>query len=206
MWRLEVPILEQRERGALRSTDVIALIADGQDELVVCHGHVTAIRNPRAGPMLSFPPHSRERLREKPTPRDWSRWVARMSGEMARHTACAKNSGGGGMDGASLLVIRGIVGLIFGVVAFAWPGVTIAALVVIFGAYAIVDGVTNLVLGLTRTPTHGRSVATTLQGLVGIAAGVLTFMWPAVTALALVFFIGAWAIVTGVFEIAGCAR
>src|SRR5258706_13575712 len=105
------------------------------------------------------------------------------------------------MDGSSVLIVRGIVSVVFGIIAFAWPGVTIAALVVIFGAYAIVDGVANLVLGLTRTPTHGRSVAMALQGLVGIAAGVLTFMWPGITALALVFFIGAWAIVTGVFEI-----
>src|SRR6266850_208646 len=110
------------------------------------------------------------------------------------------------MDGASLLIIRGIVGLVFGIVAFAWPGVTIAALVVIFGAYAVVDGVTNLVLGLTKTETHGRSVATALQGLVGIVAGILTFIWPGITALALVIFIGAWAMVTGVFEIATAIR
>jgi uncharacterized membrane protein HdeD (DUF308 family) len=63
------------------------------------------------------------------------------------------------MDGASLLVIRGIVGLVFGLIAFAWPAVTIAALVVIFGCYAIIDGVTNLIMGLTRTATHGRSWA-----------------------------------------------
>jgi uncharacterized membrane protein HdeD (DUF308 family) len=110
------------------------------------------------------------------------------------------------MDGASLLVIRGIVGLVFGIVAFAWPGVTIAALVVIFGMYAIIDGVTNLVLGLTRTPSHGRSWAIALQGIVGIAAGVLTFLWPGVTAIALVFFIGAWALVTGAFEVAAAIR
>jgi uncharacterized membrane protein HdeD (DUF308 family) len=110
------------------------------------------------------------------------------------------------MDGASLLIVRGIVSLVFGIVAFAWPGVTIAALVVIFGAYAIVDGVTNLVLGLTKTETHGRSVATALQGVVGIAAGILTFIWPGITALALVIFIAAWAMVTGVFEIATAIR
>src|SRR4030095_9559254 len=110
------------------------------------------------------------------------------------------------MDGASLLVVRGIVGLVFGLIAFAWPGVTIAALVVIFGFYAIIDGVTNLVMGLTRTATHGRSWATAVQGIVGIAAGVMTFFWPAVTAIALVFFIGSWAIVTGAFEVAAAIR
>jgi len=110
------------------------------------------------------------------------------------------------MDGSTLLIVRGIVGLVIGVIAFAWPGVTIAALVVIFGFYALIDGVTNLILGLTKTRTHARSWATALQGVVGIAAGVLTFMWPGVTALALVIFIGAWAIVTGIFEIAAAIR
>ncbi len=95
------------------------------------------------------------------------------------------------MDGASLLVIRGIVGLVFGLIAFAWPGITIAALVLIFGFFAIIDGVTNLIIGLTRRATHGRSWVTAIQGIVGIAAGVLTFFWPGVTAIALVFFIGA---------------
>jgi uncharacterized membrane protein HdeD (DUF308 family) len=108
------------------------------------------------------------------------------------------------MDATSLLIIRGIVGIVFGIAALAWPGVTIAALVMLFGAYAIIDGIANLVLGLSKT--EGRSMATALQGLVGIAAGVLTFMWPGVTALALVFFIGAWAILTGVFEIAAAIR
>ncbi len=110
------------------------------------------------------------------------------------------------MDGSTLLIVRGIVGLVMGVIAFAWPGVTIAALVVIFGFYALIDGVTNLILGLTKTRTHGRSWAIALQGVVGIAAGVLTFMWPGITALALVIFIGAWAIVTGIFEIAAAIR
>jgi uncharacterized membrane protein HdeD (DUF308 family) len=110
------------------------------------------------------------------------------------------------MDGSTLLIVRGVVGLVIGLIAFASPGVTIAALVVIFGFYAFIDGVTNLILGLTRTRTHGRSWAMAVQGIVGIAAGVLTFLWPGVTALALVIFIGAWAIVTGVFELVAAIR
>jgi uncharacterized membrane protein HdeD (DUF308 family) len=108
------------------------------------------------------------------------------------------------MDG--LLIVRGIVGVVFGLVAFAWPGITIAALVVIFGLYAVIDGVTNLILGLTRRPGHERSWATAIQGIVGIVAGVLAFIWPGVTALALVIVIGAWAIVTGLFEIAAAIK
>ena len=108
------------------------------------------------------------------------------------------------MDG--LLIVRGIVGVVFGLVAFAWPGITIAALVVIFGMYAIIDGVTNLILGLSRRPGRERSWLTATQGIVGVVAGVLAFIWPGVTALALVIFIGAWAIVTGVFEIAAAIK
>jgi uncharacterized membrane protein HdeD (DUF308 family) len=100
------------------------------------------------------------------------------------------------------LLIRGFVGVLIGILAVAWPGITIAVLVAIFALYAVIDGVTNLILGLTRTRTHGRSWALSLQGVAGIVAGVLTFIWPGITALVLVLFIGAWAIVTGGFEIA----
>jgi uncharacterized membrane protein HdeD (DUF308 family) len=107
------------------------------------------------------------------------------------------------MDGSSLLLMRGIVGLVFGIIAFAWPGVTIAALVIIFGMYAVIDGVTNLMLGVTRARNRWPHV---VQGIFGIAAGVLTFLWPGVTAFVLVIFIGAWAIITGVFEIVAAIR
>jgi uncharacterized membrane protein HdeD (DUF308 family) len=110
------------------------------------------------------------------------------------------------MDASSLLLIRGLVSLAIGILAVMWPGVTIAILVGIFGLYALIDGVTNLILGLTRTRTHGRSWAHALQGVAGIVAGILTFLWPGVTALVLVLFIGAWAIVTGGFEIAAAIR
>jgi uncharacterized membrane protein HdeD (DUF308 family) len=110
------------------------------------------------------------------------------------------------MDGATLLIVRGIVGVVFGLVAFAWPGITIAALVVIFGVYAIIDGVTNLMLGITRRTARNRAWVHALQGIVGIAAGVLTFIWPIVTALVLVLFIASWAIVTGIFEIVAAIK
>jgi uncharacterized membrane protein HdeD (DUF308 family) len=110
------------------------------------------------------------------------------------------------MDGSSLLIIRGLVGVAIGILAVSWPGITIAVLVGVFGLYAILDGLTNLVLGLRRTRGQDRSWAHAVQGVIGIAAGVLTFLWPGVTALALVLFIGAWAIMTGVFEIIAAIR
>ena len=106
------------------------------------------------------------------------------------------------MDGSSLLIVRGIVGVVIGLVAFVFPAVTIAALVVIFGIYAVIDGVTNLIIGLTRRAAHRSPWLHAVQGVVGIGAGVLTFIWPGVTALVLILFIGAWAIVTGVLEVA----
>jgi len=105
----------------------------------------------------------------------------------------------------SFLLIRGIAGIVIGLLAVAWPGMTIAVLVGIFAVYAIVDGITNLFVGFSRSRA-GRSWAHVLQGIVGIGAGVLTFVWPGVTALALVWFIAAWAVVTGMFEIVAAVR
>jgi uncharacterized membrane protein HdeD (DUF308 family) len=110
------------------------------------------------------------------------------------------------MDGSTLLLIRGIVGVLIGIVAFLLPGVTIAALVVIFGAYAVIDGIGNLMLGLTERAAHARAWVHALQGVVGIGVGVLTFIWPGVTALVLILFIGAWATVTGAIEVAAAIK
>ena len=68
------------------------------------------------------------------------------------------------MAPSSLLLIRGLVGVAIGILAVAWPGLTIAVLVSVFGLYAILDGITNLVLGLTRSHGQGRSWAHALQG------------------------------------------
>jgi uncharacterized membrane protein HdeD (DUF308 family) len=105
-----------------------------------------------------------------------------------------------------LLLLRGIAGIVFGILAFAWPGLTLVTLVLFYGAYAFVDGVLALVAafsgGAKPVPTWWLIVV----GLAGIAAGILTFMWPGVTAIVLIFFIGGWAIAHGVFEIVGAIR
>ena len=110
------------------------------------------------------------------------------------------------MSLSSVLLIRGVVGMIAGLLAFLWPGLTIAVLVLLFGAYALIDGVTNIVIGLRREPAKGRAWATFAQGLIGVAAGALTLFFPPAAALALVFVIAAWALVTGAFEIAAAIR
>lgn len=100
-----------------------------------------------------------------------------------------------------VLVFRGLLAIAFGVLAFLWPGLTLASLVLVFGAYALVDGVSAIVSAL-----RGRGEEPwwllVLEGAVGIGIGVLTLLAPGITALALLFYIAIWAIATGVLEIA----
>lgn len=103
-----------------------------------------------------------------------------------------------------ILVLRGLAAVIFGVLAYVWPGVTIAVLVLFFGAYALWDGVFALV-GAFRSEDK-RRWSLVLEGLVGIAAGLFTFFWTDAAALVLLFVIGAWAVFTGVFEIVTAIR
>jgi uncharacterized membrane protein HdeD (DUF308 family) len=105
-----------------------------------------------------------------------------------------------------LLLLRGIAAIVFGALAFIWPGLTLVTLVLLYGAFAIVDGVIALAAafsGLAKTvPTWWLVVV----GLLGIAAGIVTFLWPGLTAILLVLFIGAWALVHGIFEIIGAIK
>src|SRR6266581_3368095 len=105
-----------------------------------------------------------------------------------------------------LAVLRGALAIFFGVAAFVSPGLTFDVLVLLFGAYAFVDGVIVLSFGLMAAGEHERWWPLVLGGIVGIATGVLTFAQPQAMALALVYVIGAWAIITGVLEIAAAIR
>jgi len=104
------------------------------------------------------------------------------------------------------IVLRGVVAVLFGVLAFAWPGITLAALVIVWGAYALADGVLALIAAW-RVRDQGRPFWSLLiVGLLGIGAGVVTFLWPAITALSLLMIIAAWAVVMGVFQIVAAVR
>jgi uncharacterized membrane protein HdeD (DUF308 family) len=100
--------------------------------------------------------------------------------------------------------VRGVAAIIFGILAFIWPGVTLAVLVLLWGAYALVDGVFALI-GAFRTGQGDRWLLI-IEGVAGILAGILTFIWPGLTALVLVYIIAAWALVTGVLEIIAAIR
>lgn len=104
-----------------------------------------------------------------------------------------------------LLLLRGIAAIIFGLLAFAWPGLTLVTLILLYGAYALVDGVLAIVAAITGG-VPGSRWWLAMVGLLGIAAGLVTFLTPGLTALVLLFFIAGWAIVTGVFEIIGAIK
>ena len=101
--------------------------------------------------------------------------------------------------------LRGLAGILFGIITFIAPGISLAALVLLFGAYAFADGVLAVVTAIRRRG-NDRWGMLLLEGLVGVAAGVLTLLWPGITALALLYVIAAWALVTGAFEIAAAIR
>lgn len=105
-----------------------------------------------------------------------------------------------------VLVLRGLLGIGFGVIAFVWPGITLASLVILFAAYALVDGVMAMVAAVRALESHNRWGSLLIEGIAGIAAGVITMAWPAITAIWLIYLIAAWAIVTGIFEIFAAVR
>jgi len=104
------------------------------------------------------------------------------------------------------LVLRGIGAILFGVLAFIWPHITLTALVFLFGAYALVDGVFAIIAGVKSHGEFKRWWVLLIEGVFSVIAGVLAFMLPGITALILLILIAAWSIVTGVFEIAAAIQ
>jgi uncharacterized membrane protein HdeD (DUF308 family) len=99
-------------------------------------------------------------------------------------------------------VIRGIAGIVFGVIAFAYPGLALATLILLFGAWVLIDGVFRIIgatAGRASDPDWGFHL---IIGILGIVVGVLTFRAPGITALALIIYIAAWALMIGAAEIA----
>jgi uncharacterized membrane protein HdeD (DUF308 family) len=104
-----------------------------------------------------------------------------------------------------LLLLRGLSAILFGVLAFVWPGLTLVTLVLLYGAYALVDGlfaIAAAIMGGAAGPRWWLAIV----GVLGVGVGLLTFLWPGMTALALLFFIAAWAIMSGVMHIIGAIQ
>jgi uncharacterized membrane protein HdeD (DUF308 family) len=104
------------------------------------------------------------------------------------------------------LVIRGVAAILFGVLAFVWPGITLTALVFLFAGYALVDGVVSLAGTVRAVAARDRWGALLLEGIVGVVAAVVTILWPRITLLSLIWVVAAWAILTGIAEITAAVR
>ncbi len=101
-----------------------------------------------------------------------------------------------------LVLLRGICAVVVGLLAFIWPGATLLALVMLYGAFAIVDGILALsaaISGDTPTPRWWLAVV----GIIGVIAGLVAFLWPGLTAAVLQIFIAVWAIITGIMQMVG---
>jgi len=105
-----------------------------------------------------------------------------------------------------MTLLRGLVAVLFGIMLFAKPGISLVSLVLVFGAYALADGFINVFTAFAGRKEHPSWWMLLLAGLAGIAVGLLAFYSPGATALALLFYIAIWAIATGVLEIAAAIR
>jgi uncharacterized membrane protein HdeD (DUF308 family) len=100
-----------------------------------------------------------------------------------------------------MLAIRGIAGIVFGCIAILFPGIALTALILVFGAYAFVDGVFSISSGLRKDEIHSRDWSLVVVGVAGILVGIFAFISPTLSAIALLLVIAAWAIVRGIFEL-----
>jgi uncharacterized membrane protein HdeD (DUF308 family) len=101
-----------------------------------------------------------------------------------------------------LVLLRGILLAIFGIIALVSPGIALLALVWVFGLFAILEGVVVIVIAI-RSRGEPHWVWTVVQGVISVLAGIVALVWPGLTALALLFVVAFWAIVLGIGEIAG---
>ncbi len=103
-----------------------------------------------------------------------------------------------------VLVLRGVFAILFAVFTWVTPGITLASLILLFGAFAFADGVLHLVAAFRAGSGSWWSLL--FAGICGVAAGVLTMFYPGLTALALLYFIAFWSIAAGVGEIIAAIR
>jgi uncharacterized membrane protein HdeD (DUF308 family) len=106
------------------------------------------------------------------------------------------------------LALRGGAAVLFGIITLVWPGISLLAMVLLFGAFALVHGASYVVAAAFRDPKQERrrGVLLIVQAGLGIVTGIITFLWPGITALALLYLIAAWALIMGALEIAASIR
>ena len=100
-----------------------------------------------------------------------------------------------------VLLIRGICAILFGLIAFAWPGITLFALVMLFGIYCLLDGITAIGVAVATRASEQSWWQMLVVGLLAILAAITAFSWPGLTAISLLFIMAFWAIARGIVEI-----
>lgn len=104
------------------------------------------------------------------------------------------------------IALRGVLAMIFGVIAFAIPAATMLSLVLVFSAYMLVDGIFAIISAVRAARAHERWGLLLLEGAVNIIVGVLAFVWPGLTVLAFVLLVAAWALVSGALMFSAAFR
>lgn len=104
------------------------------------------------------------------------------------------------------IALRGLFAIIFGLIAIFLPGVTLASLVLLFGAYMLADGIFAIVAAVRAARRHERWGSLVLEGIVDLIAAAIAFFWPLATILAFVILAGAWAIVSGILLVSAAFR
>jgi uncharacterized membrane protein HdeD (DUF308 family) len=99
------------------------------------------------------------------------------------------------------LALSGFTAVLFGILVFSWPRLAVAVLIVLFGAFALIDGISSIITAVEGIEHHQTWTWPLAYGIAGVVAGLVTFAWPQLTALALLFLIAAWAIVAGAIQI-----
>jgi uncharacterized membrane protein HdeD (DUF308 family) len=100
-----------------------------------------------------------------------------------------------------VLALRGLVAIVFGLAALFWPGLILAVLIVLFGAYALLDGVLSVIAAFRSSRQGMRRPLLLIEGVIGILFGIFALFWPGLTALALLYIIAFWAILSGIARI-----
>ena len=105
-----------------------------------------------------------------------------------------------------MLLLRGVLAFMFGLLCFAYPGITLALLVILFGSYTLIDGLLAIAAAITRAKTQERWWSTFIEGIVGSMIGVLILTWPGMTSRRLLYLIATWAVLTGILKIVAALR
>jgi uncharacterized membrane protein HdeD (DUF308 family) len=100
----------------------------------------------------------------------------------------------------TMFLFRGLAAILFGILTLVWPKLSLTALVFLFGLFAVVSGITAVAAALRNRGERGWELLL-LEGILGILAGVVALLWPSITALAFLYLLAAWAIITGILEI-----